>query len=249
MSEPGRRTAIATGVVLLALVVAAIVFSIKLSQNHGESVEDQDATKTQPTAPPASAAVDSSILAGGGQGDYVVFDNPAQLAADRDLVVTGTIDSYATGYSVVEELPDMPRSYRDETLVVRVAVDHLFKGTPFTEDGEQYVYVSLPRGVEMIDLNGKPVGTGPSTITPVADYERAIPPGTRVVVIASASPYSLRDGEGTVLNAHAGYPDGAALLSGGHPQTFTVEAAAHSLMSGWDRTYDQMVNELEDAFN
>ncbi|MBM9461645.1 hypothetical protein JK386_17225 [Nocardioides sp. zg-536] len=110
-----------------------------------------------------------------------------------------------------------------------------------------FVYVALSRGVEVIDRNGeaaRPEGA-PSTITSVNVFDKALPLGTRVVVMGEQWAPPAR---GEVVAPSSLKHPAAPVARGGHPQTFALETEDGGIMSGWpDYTFNELTRAAEEG--
>lgn len=195
------------------------------------------------------AAGDAVFLATAvGRGNEIVTHRSvAEGAAATPVALTGTIDGVAPGMTIIDAMDRDGFAIRDEKVVVRVLIDRVYKadGVPL-DDG--IAFVSLPRGAQATDDEGVALGDGPSTITPVEAFRKALPAGTRVIVLAHPIA-PAGDDTGTYLNTDAGTDRGATLLEGGPSQAFSIEDGSSGHLSGWGATsYADAVAELEKAF-
>jgi hypothetical protein len=161
-----------------------------------------------------------------GINDAEVFRQPTDMARVVDVVAVGTIVGHSDGFELhtngtVEEQGDVER-----TVVLEVQTDELLKGDHTRFAPQRSVYVSLSRGIAAKDGDeGEP-----SAITPVTEFEEALPLGTRVVVMAW--PVRLGRLSGEIVDPSRGVPQGVTVLSGIHPSSLTIRQADGGA-SGW----------------
>lgn len=196
----------------------------------------------------AEVDADLSILERQGTRDYLLAGSPEKMADEAAVAVTGTVHGYSDGRVVTSvELPGVS-NYEDHFMVVRVKVDKVFKSKyPGIARGS-FVYVSRQRGVQVVDMAGNPTSPegAQSSVMSIAEFESAIPVGTRVAVLAKPAVVEPVAGE-TWANEHAGYPNGAVLLEGMNPQMLVFEDANQKKTSGWPNlTFDRVVQKLEE---
>ena len=131
-----------------------------------------------------------------------------------------------------------------------MAIDEVFHNDGISFD-DGFAHISLPRGVEAIDSDHRSIAGlrgDPSTITPVAEFATALPVGTRVLVISGPEDAASR-GSGEVIAPDKGVASGATLLTGLHPQTFSVEVLSNGdTLSGWDLSYQEAVERLRSRY-
>lgn len=176
------------------------------------------ATSVEPTsAPPAEhiqqeaarPTVDASVVRGGAQYDYEPTTNLPDLVDRTPVAVAGTVTEWAEGRSIIDG-NDAER-YAVLTLRVDTAAKTL------TAVQEETIYVSVYRGTEALDDDGNPIllEGAPSSVTSVGELRRAVPEGTRGIVLGSPT-VSVEEQEYapyvTVVDANAGVPDGASLI-------------------------------------
>lgn len=206
-----RRGVAASCAAVLAIAGGALAVQTAFGPDDREPAPDPD------VASPSPGPVDLTLIGGTyGLGDAVRYRDPVEMADDRDVVVAGVVTGFADGYEVLERgTPREGYDIRDYTVVMHVRVTELYKGSV---DSSGYVHVSLSRGAAQEGVENDE--GGPSTITPIEDFQRAIPVGSEVVVMAS--PVVLPGGAWTeIVEPRRGLPAGSHLLSAGHPQSLT----------------------------
>lgn len=199
------------------------------------------ATEASTEAGTADTAVDSAIFERvGGEGNGIVYRSPTKMALESDVVALGTVVGVSDGYETLEH-GTAAEGYdiRDRSAVLTVKVTHLYKGTA-TAGSTGFLYLTVSRGAAQ---EGVPDDGGPSTITPVADFRRALPTGSPVVVMAG--PVQLPAGPGIeVIDRDRGVPSGETLLSGWHSQAMTFASDTGS--TGWPAlTLAEITEELD----
>ncbi|MEV5591938.1 helix-turn-helix domain-containing protein, partial [Nonomuraea pusilla] len=115
--------------------------------------------------------------------DFPAYDSPEALAADRSIVVAGVIDGWQQG-PATETYENGPLDYR---VVLRVRITEPLKGVKATP--------SLASGVAFIAFDQGPVirdASAPAKrwkpAKSVADFEKAVPSGTRVLAYPREMP-------------------------------------------------------------
>nr|WP_152992385.1 hypothetical protein [Nonomuraea pusilla] len=115
--------------------------------------------------------------------DFPAYDSPEALAADRPIVVAGVIDGWQQG-PATETYENGPLDYR---VVLRVRITEPLKGVKATP--------SLASGVACIAFDQGPVirdeSVPPERWKPaksVADFEKAMPAGTKVLAYPREMP-------------------------------------------------------------
>ncbi|MBB5963143.1 hypothetical protein [Planomonospora venezuelensis] len=126
--------------------------------------------------------------------DYDPLNSPEELVAEVPLVVAGTVEDFLPGRVAEEGIPGDRTHY----VLMPVRVSDRFKG-----QAGDVVHVQFFQGG--IWRNETPVHS-------VADFRRAIPAGTRVLVFVH--PHSP---QGAVIKDRAGLPAGTPVYSA-HPQ-------------------------------
>lgn len=160
------------------------------------------------TATTPAGKVDTSVFRGIAY-DYVVFETPEDLANSEGT--TSVISAEVHGFSQgrVVSSPGL----EEERLVMKISLSETFKGP---RDGGGFAYVELPQ----------PTCAGDVPCATVADFARAIPAGTRVLVFGeTASEEATPDGQ--IVNNNAGRPAGARLIRP-HPQGLLFESATET---------------------
>lgn len=222
----------------LALVgLATILLAGCASQGATETGAENDSRT------PSSNIEILSPLRGEGN-DLVSHVSPQARAADVPVVLTGTVAGVKAGRTLVPTLGDTDFEIHEETAVVRIKIDRVFKADGVKLDPDQ-AFVSMGRGSQMTDTSGEPVGDGPTTITSIEVFNKALPVGTRVLVLANQA-NTPAEGDGAVLNEEAGAGPGETLLMGTAEQSFAVEDNTTGLLSGWESVrYDEAVAAIE----
>lgn len=218
-----------------ALLVSAGACSKDATDPLGHRVEQQ-----------SDAVVDTTIFErAGGEGNAIVFESPVEMAMDRTIAGFGKVVGFTDGYEVLERGTEKEGyDIRDRTVVMQVEVTELYKGSKDALDASGSIYLTLPRGAaqEGVEDDG-----GRSTITPVEEFERAIPKGSEVVIIAG--PVTLPEGPTTeVIDPQRGVPKGSTLFSGWHPQALTFDTTDGGTSSWGGRSLDSIRQELDDRF-
>ncbi|WP_183093220.1 hypothetical protein [Nocardioides stalactiti] len=167
------------------------------------------------------------------------------MARDRAVVASGKVVGFTDGYEVLERGSDQEGyDIRDYSVVMQVEVTHLWKDDGSAADDDGYLYLALSRGAEQ---EGVPDDGGPSTVTPVAEFAKAIPAGTPVVVMAGPMFIPDKAPGIDVIGLRRGVPSDAVLLSGWHPQALSFPDAAGT--TSWRRRSLQQVEaELDGQF-
>lgn len=183
--------------------------------------------------------VDASILEVGGSVNAGHFDNPSDMARDRDVVVVGEIAGFEDGAESIEHAGGY--DIVEHTVVIEIKVTSSLKGAV----GADSVYVSVSRGAEQV--GGEDDGGG-STVAPVSAFEEALPVGSEVIVMANPVTTSTEQGV-EVVDANRGVPNGGLLLRGTHPQamTFPGSDGGTTAWRGRVGSFDDVVTEVEDA--
>lgn len=201
-----------------------------------------DETNSRPEITP-----DASILAAGGDVNAFLAATPAEWLekSGGSVALTGTVVGVEDGFSAIDF--SMEKNYFDtaeRTAVIKIKATEVFAGQA-TLSEDEYAYVSLSRGLEVVDEKGEVEDPSTSMVTPLPAFVEALPVGTRVVVIAG--PERLRSTDSVkVVDAGKGLPDDATLLSGLHPQSFSL-VINDDWVTGWDLSHEQIVDSLRSA--
>lgn len=198
----------------------------------------------------APAFANDMILNSGGTGDFLNnASTPGQVAQREQHAVLGTVDGFEDGRIESFTYSD-GMTEKDRYVVIRVKVDETLKGAA---DASGYAYVTLRRGVQTYDKAGQMVDGGDAA-TPVDEFEKAIPIGSPILVMAS--PMQARSPEPKVVveNARAGVKsDAATILDGRNPQTILLDGGPESTLRGWqgdpDLTYGKAVAQVRAVLN
>ncbi|GAA3683492.1 hypothetical protein GCM10022237_47700 [Nocardioides ginsengisoli] len=233
-----------TGLTLAALLAATTLVGCG-AEDGSQKVVDA----------PASAAPGGAGDADGGflkslqdRGDLVtVYRSLEEAAAAESIVATGVIDRVAAGRTTVQTTAPGLEA-RDQTAVVRIRIVRVYKAADVKLD-DAFAYVTLRRGAEATAADGAPIGAGPSTVTSIGALGKALPSGTRVILVTSPVPPPRPGADsGRVVTPEAGTSHGAPLLEGDVSQLFSIEDGDGRL-TGWpSMTYDDAVAALEKAF-
>ncbi|MET8048962.1 hypothetical protein ABZU75_15310 [Streptosporangium sp. NPDC005286] len=125
--------------------------------------------------------------------DYDPLNSPEELAAKAPLVVAGTVEDFLPGQIVEEGIPGDRTHY----VLMPVRVTERFKGP-----AARLVRVKFYQGARRNE----------SPALSVADFRRAVPRGTRVLLFVYPDTR-----EGTVIKDRAALPAGTPIYSA-HPQ-------------------------------
>ena len=192
--------------------------------------------------------------------DYPIFDSLEHLAADQPMVAAGVVEGFDDGRTVLTWNPDLGyHDTRDRSTVMKVRVDEVFKGEGYVFDG--HVYVTLPRGGEMITKAGEPArpAKAPSTVVATGAFDNAIPKGTRIALTAVPASTDAHPAE-TWVGVHDGYPEGATLMAtppqgiiledGGTDSALGGTVELHTELSGWQgiQNFQDVERRLEQQF-
>ncbi len=180
-----------------------------------------------------------------GESNGAREDTPSAVAASAAFVVEGVVDGFEDGHSetVVNEIGN---TETDRFVVIRVKVTSVLKGAPQSFEGG-FAYATRPRGVQTFDAAGVLI-EGRDLAVPVEEIAAEIPPGTRVVLMASP-----RAGAGgKAIDPRAGVPEATApILDVTSPQAILVDGGPDSTLYGWqqdpDLTFASAREEIRDA--
>jgi hypothetical protein len=174
--------------------------------------------------------------------DYVAYETPADLLAERPVAYVGVVEDVRPGRSIVSE-SEHSRT-RDNSVVLRIEVTSAIKSAPgISADG--MIHVSLPRGVNEIDADGTIVGDDPNPS--VLEIRRALG-GARVLVISQPQDQRLGlDHPSVHVEADPDVvPEDAALLSGMHPQTVVFDQGSAGLEAWPGPTFEELLAQVRD---
>ncbi len=194
----------------------------------------------------ASQVPDASILGASGVNAFLA-DTPEEWLrlSKSPVALTGTIASIDNGFSALDFDPG--KGYHDvaeRTAVVKVAIDTIYAGESLLP-GQEYAYVSVSRGLEVLSESGVVRDPSTSMVIPLESFRESLPVGTRVVVISG--PRDLEDRENLKnVEVSTGYPAGAVLLGGLHPQSFSL-VLDDETVTGWDLSYADIIESLTKA--
>lgn len=192
-----------------------------------EAIHDTNfaVVKSVSSHPPA---VDAAVVRGSADYDYEPFASITSAAAQAEVGVVGEVVSWSDGRTLI----DGDEFDYSAVLKVRV-VDTVTSGVP----AGGFAYVEVRRGGEVF-VDGKPFrheGARAAYRT-VAELSTAVPAGSRVIVLGLAAPSAdtleKESATGEVVNASAGLPEGASLVSP-YPQGLLFETASGGFASGY----------------
>ena len=173
-----------------------------------------------------------------GHGDAVVYATGKELLDDASVRVVGTVVSVADGPTVVQHDGDQVYLYRYAVVTVK-ATDGL--GAQSTAKAGSLIAVSLRRGTDIVDEKGQPYYERPVPPTSVEEIAKAIPAGTRAIVLSNPSKALPTD---LTLEQGSSDVEWSALVEGTHPQRFSLETSPGE-MSGWPKVgFDQLVQQI-----
>ncbi|PWN03208.1 hypothetical protein DJ010_08795 [Nocardioides silvaticus] len=191
--------------------------------------------------------VDTSIFEAGGHVNAFMYAVPAEMARERSTVVSGEIVGIRDGYEILEEgAASEGYDVREHSVVLEIRVADLYKGSRADLDSSGSIFVTLSRGAQqegVVDDEG-----GPSTVVPVSAFEKAIPLGSEVIVMADPVQFS-KSANISVIDPNRGLPEDGVLLAGLHPQALTFptrEGGTSAWGNGW--TLEDVQAQLDAAF-
>ena len=125
----------------------------------------------------------------------------------------------------MNELGDVEQ---DRYVVIRVKIAEVLKGDRSAFAGG-FAYVTRSRGIQTYDARGT-LMPGRDVTVGLDDIERAIPRGSRILVMAG--PATRAGGE--VRNARAGVPEpDVPILDVENPQAILLDGGPESTLRGW----------------
>lgn len=194
--------------------------------------------------------VDISVLTPPGtSGNAPIFASPVEMASVMSVAVVGTVKKISDGYELLQRGTEAEGyDIRDRTAVLEISVSKMFKGSTKELDptGSGSIYIVVSRGAAQEGIPDE--DGGPSTITPLTALDEAIPVGSEVIAIVDPDRVPEDDPSIEVIDRQRGAAEGAVLLAGGHPQALTFADATDGYSPWPDRTYDQVLMELEKRF-
>jgi hypothetical protein len=196
--QPARRWLMPA----IAAAAAAVAAGGVLAVGAPPASRSPDAMTTTGTA--TAQRVDTSVFRSG-DADYMIFASPEDLAKANGVttVFTGEVRSFAQGRTIAGPGIDEKR------VVMTVALSETLKGP--RDSG--FAYVELPQ----------PTCAGDVPCATVADFIRAIPAGTKVLVFGETAPEIAPTG-GRLVDNNAGRPAGAHLIQP-NPQGLLFDSA------------------------
>jgi hypothetical protein len=204
---PGRSSQIRW---LLPAVAAAVVAAALISVVGGMLPDGGTQIVRPPDSAPAPGAtevqkVDTSVFPSG-ESDHMVFESPEDLARAKGVtaIFAGEVKGFAQGRVVSSP------GLEEKHVVMKVSLSETFKGP---SDGGGFAYVELPQ----------PTCAGDVPCATVADFTRAVPAGTKVLVFGEAASEVAPPG-GELVDNNAGRPAGARLIQP-NPQGLLFESA------------------------
>jgi len=172
--------------------------------------------------------VDARVVRGSASYEYDVFPTLTSAAEKLRVAVAGRVVRWAEGRSIIDA------GDADRYAVLTVEVDEPAK--VLNPSQEATLYVSVPRGAEALDEKGNPIihEGQHSTVRSMEELERAVPVGTRVIVLGLPT-VSIEEQEYApnvkVETPDAGLPAGGTLVDP-YPQGLIFETASGGFVSG-----------------
>ncbi|WP_219504302.1 hypothetical protein [Nonomuraea ceibae] len=152
--------------------------------------------------------------------DYPAVETPEALAAQEGTVVGGVVDDWQQGPAAAT-YPGGPLDY---LMLMRVRVTDPVKGAT----AGSYVFAGFDQGAVVRDATRAAADWLPAK--GVADYRRAIPPGTKVVLFGDPRPPL-----GNIVKPGDPLPEGARIMSTPPQGVVLEDAELGVLVGGMDR--------------
>ncbi|WP_433792961.1 hypothetical protein [Actinoplanes sp. CA-252034] len=195
---------------LLPATAAAVVAAALVSAAGGLLPDGGTPLSRSPGSAPTSAAamarkVDTSVFQSG-SSDFMVFESPADLAKAEGItsVFAGEVKGFSQGRVVSSP------GLEEKHVVMQVSLSETYESP---RDGDAFAYVELPQ----------PTCAGDIPCATVADFTKAIPAGTKVLVFGEDAAEVAPPG-GWLTNNNAGRPAGTRLIRP-NPQGLLFESA------------------------
>lgn len=156
-----------------------------------------DAPAAAQDAAQPRAAVDVSLLRQG-HNDFAAVESPEELVAagGHDVIAAGEVVAILPGGEAAAEAGD---EHAELTVLMKVRVTEAFRVRSAEQITDGHVYVALWQGARFNDPAGTPEHS-------VADWNRAIPSGTSVMLF-------LREADAGIAPGLAGVPAGAKAMT------------------------------------
>ncbi|GAA4817770.1 hypothetical protein GCM10025786_25390 [Nocardioides caeni] len=173
-----------------------------------------------------------------GHSDVLTSGTVGELLKSSSVRATATVVSVADGPVVEQDDGDQIYHYRFAVITLEVTDD---LGAQTTPEVGSMISVSVRRGTDVLDMHGQPYFERPVPPTSIDELARAIPVGTRAVVLGNLN----RDLRSDLrIDRGGSRATWGELVDGSHPQRFSLETGPAE-MSGWpDHGYDSLVEEI-----
>lgn len=174
------------------------------------------------------AVINPSVVRGSAHYDYEPFSSIVSAARAAEAGAVGEVVSWSNGRTLTDG-DDV-----DYSAVLKIRVTDPVQPVGISDD---FLYVEVRRGGEIL-VDGKPFrhAGAPAAYRTIAELSRAVPTGTRVIVLGLIAPsdhtLETESVTGKVSNSGAGLPSGATLVSP-FPQGLIFETAEGGFASGY----------------
>lgn len=172
--------------------------------------------------------VDAAVVRGTTAYDYEPFASITTAAHAAEWGAVGEVVGWSTGRTLEDG------DVRDYSAVLKVRVRHAIAGSENFPDG--HAYVEVRRGGEVL-VDGKPFRHkgAPAAFRTVGQLQKAVPTGTRVIVLGLAAPSDAtmenESSTGQIIDGGDRPPAGTTLLSP-YPQGLLFETNHGNFASG-----------------
>ncbi len=183
---------------------------------------------------------DSGAIGAWVDSNLITFDDVREVVGRESTVVLAEVAGVDQGHTYAASESYGTVEYRHAAVTLRVS--RVFKGADsVAEDGS--LVVSVPLGAALVDESGRDAeGSGPGWTTPtLAEVRRAIPVGSRFVVIGTPRPTTSE----LDLTHTGSVPKGASVLDGASAQLFVADPGEGRALAGWpDLTFEELLRRL-----
>lgn len=167
---------------------------------------------------------------------------PIERLGKVEFAAAGELIDFVSG-PTIRSPDDTGRGYiADRFVVARVSVADWIKGSGTSST----LLIAVPAGAEMVDSELNP-RLEPGTHSPVLSVRQflsAIPPGTRLIVMANEFSSEIRPSAERVVS---GLPLSSPVLLGVHPEAIVVEGEDNTVTQWPEHSFSEVLDQLTEG--